>query len=69
MVRKLLFLTLIISLVVLAGCAKQTVVQEKAAPSDSTEGAIQEAEIVSEEIEDAETEEELDDIEVVLSDW
>jgi predicted small secreted protein len=72
MIKRLLFLVFVISLVVLAGCAKDTsdkTTDIKVSATDSAGNAIQDAGAVSEGIEDADAEKQLDDINSSLSNW
>jgi len=72
MIKRFLFLVFVISLVVLAGCAKQSgvdkVVQDKSS-TDAAGSAIDDAGAVSDGIEDPVAEKQLDDISGTLSDW
>jgi uncharacterized protein YceK len=70
MMKKLLFLVFIMSLVVLAGCAKiQSPASSDVGIVDSAANAISDTDSISNGIEDQKTESELDGMSVALSDW
>jgi hypothetical protein len=70
MIKKLLFLVLVMSLVVLAGCAKtESPASSDVGMVDSTTNAISDTDSISGGLEDLKTETELDGMSVALSDW